>query len=477
MISANGWRRLLAGTAGLLLAAAGLRAGPPVIRITNSVFEPGGSFRLGWSVSRPDMSYAVETRTPEPGSAWGPISEIPGVGGPISETTYRVPVAFMPVNALYRVRGIPFPSERGKVLSSTRVRTFSAFEVQLILGFLGINQITARNGVQFHKVVYETVDPHGFRTQASGAIAVPDGVTGPFPVLSYQHGTVTAREDVPSRVNTEGYLGAILASQGYLTLLPDYLGLGDSPGVHPYHHAASEASATIDLLRAGRAWTATNHVATSGKLFLAGYSQGGHATLAAMKEIEANLSAEFPLTAVAAGAGAYDLAGVTLEALLSGNPSPNPYYFPYLLASYIEVYGLAPSLADVLAAPYSTTVPPLFASGLATSAALNAALPAVPIQAMKPEGLAAFRTQPDHPLREALRRNSLIDWVPQAPLRLYHCAADQDVPPANSDVALERFTALGAPSVGRFDPMPTASHGDCAAPAVLLATLWFETLR
>jgi dienelactone hydrolase len=456
----------------LVLVAPRVLAAPPVVRITNAVPQAGG-YRLDWSASRPDMHFVVESRRDLASGDWAPV---PFVGFPVSGRTLTVPAEFLPDHGFFRVRGIPDPSERGKILSATLVRSISTFELQLVLSLQGINTLSARNAVRFYKVVYETIDPHGFRTQASGAMMIPDGVTGPRPMVSYLHGTITAREDVPSRLNTEGYLGAILASQGYVAVLPDYLGLGDSPGFHPYHHAGSEASTTIDLLRAARTWTSSNSVALSGRLFLTGYSQGGHATLAAMRELEANHSAEFPITAVAGGAGAYDLAGVTTEELLKDQPSPNPYYFAYILAAYIDVYGIAGSLSEVLAQPYATTVPPLFANG-SPSALLNAALPSVAQRAVRTEFLQDFRSRADHPLRVALRENSLTEWTPRAPLRLYHCSGDLDVPPANAVVAFDRFRALGATRVERFDPQPSADHGGCVEPTLLAALAWFETLR
>ena len=44
----------------------------------------------------------------------------------------------------------------------------------------------------------------------------------------------------------------IFAAFGYVVCAPDFVGLGDSPGVHPYVHAKTEASAAIDMLRAAR---------------------------------------------------------------------------------------------------------------------------------------------------------------------------------------------------------------------------------
>jgi hypothetical protein len=108
---------------------------------------------------------------------------------------------------------------------------------------------------------------------------------------------------------------------------------------------------------------------------------------------------------------------------------------------------------------------------------INAAMPADPLQILKPEYLAEFRANPRHPLRLAMLDNDLYRWRPVAPMRLYHCAADQDVIAANSQVAYTSFQALGATQVMLFDPAPTADHSGCAKPSFLLVKAWFDSLR
>jgi hypothetical protein len=70
-----------------------------------------------------------------------------------------------------------------------------------------------------------------------------------FQLASYQHGTVLNKEEVPSRfAGGEVIIGLSMATDGYAVCMPDYLGLGDSPGLHPYVHAETEARAVADLL-------------------------------------------------------------------------------------------------------------------------------------------------------------------------------------------------------------------------------------
>src|SRR5690606_25458164 len=101
------------------------------------------------------------------------------------------------------------------------------------------------------KIRYVTRDIRGDSTVASGALMMPEG-TGcdSLSMISYAHGTVLEKEDVPSRYNQEAIIATLMASTGRIVVAPDYLGLGDNPGLHPYLHGESEATATIDLIRA-----------------------------------------------------------------------------------------------------------------------------------------------------------------------------------------------------------------------------------
>ena len=331
--------------------------------------------------------------------------------------------------------------------------------------------------MDLHKLTYETVDPRGGRTIGSGVLALPQGLAQPLPLASYQHGTVTLTNEAPSAyLFDEAIASVVLATDGYAGVVPDYLGLGDSPPLHPYHHARSEATACLDMLRAARAYCASNGIALDGKVFLAGYSQGGHVTMALHREIESFHTNEFTITASAPMAGAYDLSGTTLEDFLSNRPKPNPYYYAYLLAAYQEVYQLAPSLADMLAPPYNDRLPPLL-HGNATSTELNTAMPPDPRQMFKPEYLHALQSRLDHPFRVALRDNDLYAWTPRAPVRLYHCGGDRDVLIANSQMTTNVMRGLGATNVTLVIPSAALDHRACAQPSLVDAKAWFDTLR
>ena len=461
----------------VLAALPALAQDPGSLRITNLALTAQG-WLLGWAPSDTGRAYMVQYQDSPVDRIW----RVPGspVAFPLASNSW-LDHSITNAGRFYRVAAVP-AAERGTVLSASLQSTVSAFYLTLIFNLGGI-PISPQYNVRLYKVRYETIDPVGARTVASGALLLPENTGRTLPLVSYQHGTITQTNLAPSAMtstvdlDSEVVIGLALATTGYAVSMPDYLGLGDSPGLHPFHHARSEATACVDMLRAVRTLCSTNGFPLNSRLFLAGYSQGGHATMSLCRELETYHTSEFTITACAPMAGAYDLSGVTTTNFLAGNPAPNPYYLLFFLAAYQQVYGLGSSLADLLAPPYNTTLPPLM-NGNTSGADLNTAMgPGDPLHILKPDYLAEFRSNSRHPLRLAMQDNDLYRWRPVAPMRLYHCAADQDVIAANSQVAYASFQSLGATQVELFDPAPAADHTGCAQPSLLLVKAWFDSLR
>lgn len=134
------------------------------------------------------------------------------------------------------------------------------------------------------RLVYRTRDALGAPTTASALVRLPAGAppSGGWPVVAWTHGTSGMGQDcgllgsttlAPGEAPTVGRF----TDAGYAVVVPDYLGLSpDSPGPHPYQHRVTEATATIDALRAAHSRFDT----LSPVWVVAGYSQGGHAALA-----------------------------------------------------------------------------------------------------------------------------------------------------------------------------------------------------
>lgn len=463
-------KQLLGWLGGAWLALGTAAAAEP-LHLLPPAWTPDG-WLLEWRGGEPDRAYTVQTRDRLDGGLW--LAAPAPTPWPVTAPRW---VDARPAGGarFYRVLAVA-PAVRGRVLSVNDLGLYSKAQLDFLFGLAGV-PLKAQYDVRALAVVYETVDPWGGRTSASGFVALPQAGGLRLPLASYQHGTLARKAEAPSQNATgERIIGLALAATGYLAVLPDYLGLGSSPGIPAYHHARAEGTAGVDLLRAARALAAERGAVLNGQLFLLGYSHGGHATMALLRELETYHADEFTVTAAAPMAGAYDLSGVTAEDFLSPRPKPNPYYLALLLAAYQDIYRLAPSLGDLLAPPYDAILPPLL-TGQHSGGEINAAMPADPVQILRPEYLEAFRTDPEHPLRLALRDNDVFRWTPRSPLRLYHCSGDQDVVPANSQVAYAAFRAAGATQVELVDPVPGGTHGACAEPSLLAAKDWFDSLR
>ena len=429
---------------------------------------------LQWSNSVAGQSYTLQARDRMTNSIWLTLDS--PQPWPTVQTQWNDTISSTQMMRFYRVVAVE-PAARGKLLSSSLWTNFSAPTLNLFYLLNGIS-LTAQYGVNCYKVVYETIDPLGGRTTASGGLFLPQQTGTNWPLCSFSHGTVTQTNDVPSvSITLDAFAGVAFASAGYVSVVADLLGLGSSPGLHPYLHARSEATASVDMLRAARNYCASNGIGLNGQLFLAGYSEGGHTEMALHRELERYYTNEFTVTASAPMAGPYDMSGVELNDILSPRCPPNPYYAAYVLVAYQSVYSMAPSWAELLVPPYDTTIPPLF-NGNTGGSILNSNMPACEVSSiLVPVVLSSLTNDPGSPLYQALRDNDLYRWKPVAPVRLYHCSGDQDVLPANSQVAYSNFVAQGASQVQLIDPMPGADHSGCVIPALTAAKAWFDTLK
>ncbi len=452
------------------LACLAINGFPQGISLSSSLSAPD-KVVLRWEALPAAQGYRVEYRDALAGSPWLPCpwqDQWPVTNLAWTNDGNSGPARF------YRLMALT--SARGAVVSSAIIGSYTAAQLGALFAVNYI-PITPMYAVTIYAVNYQTVSADGAPARASGALVIPQNAGRSLPLMSAAHGTVVLTNQVASRNSGDILLGAAWASIGYATALPDYLGLGSSAGLHPYVHARSEATAAIDLLRASRNLCAQWNVPLNGQVFLAGYSQGGHATMAAHREIERYYAGEFSITASAPMAGPYDLSGATMTALLQTNQAYiSPWYIPYLILAYNSVYRLYPDISQVLKAPYATALPPLF-DGQHSGEQIDDAMPPVPSEIFHPLFLEEFRTNSAHPFKLALQRNDLYDWRPVAPLRLFHSAGDTTVPYSNSVIARNTFHTNGATQVLLVDPYPAGNHSTGALPCFIAAKNWFETFR
>lgn len=371
-----------------------------------------------------------------------------------------------------------------QLVSFTPLASHSTSTVQAYMNGYGWNSSgMTLNPVKSYKVTYNTTDVHGNPTVASGAVYIPTLTNCDYaPILAYEHGTEFVRGDVPSNNEYIGR-GLYFSTTGYITVMPDYLGLGDNPGIHLYQHSETEATATLDLVRAVREYldTASNEINDNGQFFLTGYSHGGHAAMATNKYVEDNsLSNEFDVTACAPLSGAFDQSGAQFDLIFDGDSNyyASPF-LPYILASYQEAYGdLYQNYNEVYDATHASQIQTYINAGTYTFAQWISLLGTNHYSFMQDTVLQAMKAdlnRDSHPINRALKANDLYDWVPQNPIRMLYCGNDSMVSPENSINTLDTMLTLGATQVEAINVLPTGDHNSCFVPATTNALNWFDT--
>lgn len=365
---------------------------------------------------------------------------------------------------------------RGLLLSTIVLERLGRDQVAATLRESGIAD-SASYGVARYRLVYCTISPSGGATVASGVLALPQGVPGRLPLVIYAHGTVATRTDAPSF--SDGIDGRLIpmifSAEGLAVVAPDYLGLGVSPLPHPYLHAATEASATIDLLAAARVAAARLHEPLSGDVFVTGHSQGGHATMAIGQRLSAT-GGRWHLLALAPMAGPYDMSGIALPAALDPertDPAKATLYLAYLLVSWKSLYALYTDPHDVFMEPYAATVEGLF-DGEHEFDEIVSALPASPELLLRPEILALLN-HPTGRLAAALRANDVCRWAPAVPTRLYAGRRDHDVVPEHAQRCRAQIAARGG--VAEVVDAGEVDHIGTAIVSLPLIRDWFIHLR
>lgn len=372
------------------------------------------------------------------------------------------------------------------LVSISPIATLSVSQVQSKLSAYGwsYSNLTL-NPVNSYAVTYNTTDSHGNATVASGAVYIPQLNNCNFaPITVYEHGTEFQENNVPS-TGAYSNQGAYYSTTGYIAVLPDYLGLGSNPGYHLYHHAETEATATLDLIRAVREYldTASNTVKDNRQLFITGYSQGGHSAMATHKYIQEHaLQSEFNVVASAPLSGAYALNGAQYDLIFDGDSSyyASPF-LPYILAGMQEVYGnLYTNLSDVYDSPYDANIQDLLANGNSSFYQWYIGIGGPNyynfMQDSVLNNMLADVNRNTHPINVALMNNNVYDWSPNSPVRMLYCGSDSMVSPNNATFTLDTMLNLGATDVMAINMNNNADHNGCFQPATTYALSWFDSL-
>lgn len=331
----------------------------------------------------------------------------------------------------------------------------------------------ARTAVRLYRVTYPSVIPERGNkpTVASGLVAVPDETNASgFPLVSYQHGTVYGKQQVPSfpEQSPETQLMiAQFAGQGYVLIGADYFGLGLSEEPEGYMVKASHQQATADMLTAARAVLADLKVPTT-DLYLSGWSQGGFVTLAMLEKLEASgvpvkaaVTASAPADVFVALSGFLDFprkndaTWVPTLFILSAFSFENYYGVPGLARSLLadEIYDLAQRAYERL--PFDASAVPTDLHKVVKPAYYDPRFFAASAYGRLVAETQAYR------------------WVVKTPVRTFYGEADEAIRTELGQLPMTYQKSLGNDRVEAVSTGPT-SHRGTFATAVPQWKAWFD---
>lgn len=239
-------------------------------------------------------------------------------------------------------------------VSAKFIKTFTANDINSSFGLGSTATPVAKCGVTIEKVSYDTKGAADEDTNATAALMLPTGdaaeCKGDRPVLLYAHGTTTDKgydfaqvgNAKNPAVREANLIAANFAAQGYIVVAPNYAGYDESKlDYHPYLVAQQQSTDMVDALDSARSIIERKKRANdanyskiddSGKLFIAGYSQGGYVTMATARALQ---DKNEPVTAIAPSSGPYALAAFG-DAIFTGNVNIGATRFAPLLASGLQ---------------------------------------------------------------------------------------------------------------------------------------------
>ena len=340
------------------------------------------------------------------------------------------------------------------------------------------NEVTS--GALVYKVTYKTMF-EGEPLTVSGLVSVPDE-PGDYPVISFQNGTNVEYNEAPT-ANPGNNLFVVLesfASLGFIVVIPDYPGFGESKQVfHPYLEKDNMVPSLVDLLKATREFVSQDHIVASlnEDLYLMGYSLGGWATLQLQREIETNGLEDYQLIASSCGAGPYNL-NLLNELIVSQESYPMPYFLAFLMQAY-HVHGkFSNPLNTIFADEYAAKIPDLF-NGINTGGDINAQLTTNVTDLLHPDFRVGYESNAAYqPVQEALNNNGVEAWNTNTSTRLFHGENDTFVSMELSTQMKQDFSDLGVSNeLVKMVVLPGEDHQSAILPFGIATINWFIGLN
>lgn len=370
---------------------------------------------------------------------------------------------------------VRIPKDR---LNALAAKFYAVFNEHDILPKDFSDQHAARYDVELRRIVTFTRIPEtGERVKVSALVAVPVGVRGALPVVSWQHGTILSFDQVPSnllRLGEENYqlrdnvdsLETLFnvqrfAGNGYAVIAADYVGKG------PYRNGRGEAYAVkgttvqccLDVLGAGLHELRTTGLRPSA-LFLNGWSQGALNTQWLKQEMQRRgmkvtaTAVQSPFNNLAESFHYWVNPASYIPATETSYPMPPAWITPcliVLLGSYRKYYRLDDLFKTAIKPPYQAFAEKYWADYSLAGETASSVPPAADLLV---DGLfERFTKDSNSRLLRRLGNNGATFWDYDSPIRFYYGLADEALHP--------RLVRPAVAAGGRFAdgiPVGGASH-------------------
>ena len=281
------------------------------------------------------------------------------------------------------------------------------------------------------RVMYLSESLAGDPIAVTGTVSVPEDEApeGGRDLVTIAHGTTgIADECAPSAGDGGGAvgLGRLAGENGYVLAETDYEGLG-TPGRHPYLVGESEGRGVLDAaLAAGQ----LPGVELSGRMAIAGYSQGGHGALWA-GELAEEWTPDLELVGTFAGAPATELPLIFSAA----ENLPIAGFLYMIIAGFEAAY---PDEADPSLILTPAGVEALDEVDDGCTAEVLGRLGTLPsVDLLKP------RLAEVEPWATLAEENNPGRVATDTPILIVHSSADEVVPAALSEITYGRMCELG----------------------------------
>ena len=336
------------------------------------------------------------------------------------------------------------------------MRTSPLTVTDVARGFLG-SMLTYK--VRQVAGTYRSIDINGDSLTVSGKFFYPaDGIIKNLMIVS--HYTIGANFEAPSE--TFSFEG-MYAGMGYGVVMPDYIGYGVTvDSIHPYLQAETTAHNVIDMALAMRPFIAERELKVlSDSVILMGYSQGGATTLHVQRVLESypKYVSEFKIKKVYAGAGPYDI-GRTYDYSVKLDKTGIPCAVPLIIQGMSLGMDKPLEMSFFFKEPLLSNYPEWINSKKYTVNQMSTLIGVNRLsEILTPAGTDRTNRETARFYVELTSNSIPENFVPKAPLYMFHSEDDETVPFINSQLMQRQFRDKKADVVYNFGHYGTHMRG------------------